>query len=120
MVGVAMFDAGRYRGPMAIAASLWLFAICADGKIQQIRRTIRARISMPDGSVARNIKVKLEDNLGALIRDGFSDTEGNFEVNNLGTGSFLLTVPSDGNTYETAMERVEINRDSTDVTPLSI
>ena len=117
-----MFHYDRYRRRSAMGLLVWLFAVSTGAVANplQIRRTIRGRISMPDGSVARTIKVKVEDSLGELMKDGFTDTEGVFEVNNLGTGSFVLTIPTDSRTYETAIERIEINRESPEVTTVSI
>src|SRR5215470_7707158 len=105
--------------------SCWLCLLAvmcraADGQSGANTRTLKARVFMPNGSLSRNIKVKVENTVGEIIRDGFTDTEGYFEISNLSLGTYLITVPTDGRGYETASERLDVNSRSPDVVTLTI
>jgi tetratricopeptide (TPR) repeat protein len=75
---------------------------------------------MPDGTAAQNIRVRLEAAQGEVLKDGVTDSGGVFEVVNLNTGNYVLSVPSDGSIYETATERIELNRLSPDTVSLNV
>jgi Tfp pilus assembly protein PilF len=102
------------------AAALALTMIAWGPGLAQRNRTLRARVLMPDGSQSQSVKIRLEGNEGELIRDSFTDSTGNFEVRNLGTGIYTITVPSDDRRYGTTTERVEITRYSPDVVAISV
>jgi Flp pilus assembly protein TadD len=95
-------------------------AMIVTGSPGQPNRSLRARVSMPDGSASQSIKIRLEGNEGEIIRDSFTDSTGNFEVRNLSTGIYTIVVPSDDRTYNTTTERVEITRYSPDVVSISV
>jgi tetratricopeptide (TPR) repeat protein len=86
----------------------------------QRNRSLRARVSLPDGTHSQSIKIRLEGGEGEIIRDSFTDSTGNFEVQNLTTGIYTVIVPSDDRIYATATERVEITRSSPDVIAINI
>src|SRR5882762_11126757 len=86
---------------VALALFVTMMATIAAG---QRNRSLRARVLMPDGSPSQSIKIRLEGSEGELIRDSFTDSTGNFEVRNLGTGIYTIIVPSDDRTYSTTTE----------------
>ena len=102
------------------AAIALAITMIATGASAQRNRSLKARVSMPDGSPSQSIKIRLEGSEGEIIRDSFTDSTGNFEVRNLNTGVYTIVVPSDDRTYSTATERVEITRYSPDVVAISV
>jgi tetratricopeptide (TPR) repeat protein len=102
------------------AAVALAITVIATGAPWQRNRSLKARVSMPDGSASQSIKIRLEGSEGEIIRDSFTDSTGNFEVRNLSTGVYTIVVPSDDRTYSTATERVEITRYSPDVVAISV
>jgi hypothetical protein len=92
------------------AAIALAVTMIATGASVQRNRSLKARVSMPDGSASQSIKIRLEGGEGELIRDSFTDSTGNFEVRNLGTGIYTIIVPTDDRTYSTTTERFEITR----------
>ena len=103
-----------------LALGLALVSSSIDSLAQRGSRSLRTRVVMPDGSQPQNIKIRLEGSEGAIIRDSFTDSNGNFEVSNLATGIYTIIVPSDDRSYGTTTERVEINRSSPDVVAISV
>jgi len=101
----------------AVLLSITIIATCAAA---QRSRSLRARVTLPDGSSSQSIKIRLEGNEGEIIRDSFTDSTGNFEVRNLSTGIYTIVVPSDDRTYNTTTERVEITRYSPDVVSITV
>jgi len=102
----------------AIAVAFTMMATALG--LAQRNRSLRARVLMPDGSPSQTVKIRLEGGEGELIRDSFTDSTGNFEVRNLGTGIYTIVVPSDDRRYGTATERVEITRYSPDLIVISV
>ena len=102
----------------AIAVAFTMMATALG--LAQRNRSLRARVLMPDGSPSQTVKIRLEGGEGEIIRDSFTDSTGNFEVRNLGTGIYTIIVPSDDRTYSTTTERVEITRYSPDVIAISV
>jgi hypothetical protein len=102
----------------AIAVAFTMVATVSG--LAQRNRSLRARVLMPDGSPSQTVKIRLEGGEGELIRDSFTDSTGNFEVRNLGTGIYTIVVPSDDRRYGTATERVEITRYSPDLIVISV
>jgi Flp pilus assembly protein TadD len=98
---------------------LLLFCTFVAGAAQR-DRSLRARVLLPDGSPSQSLKIRLERAEGEIVRDSFTDTNGNFEVRNLGIGMYAVVVPSDDRVYATAIERVEITRNSPDVIVVNI
>jgi Flp pilus assembly protein TadD len=98
-----------------------LFLSCAlVGGAAQRDRSLRARVLLPDGSPSQSVKIRLERAEGEIVRDSYTDSNGNFEVRNLGIGMYALVVPSDDRLYATATERLEITRYSPDVIVINI
>jgi tetratricopeptide (TPR) repeat protein len=97
-------------------------ALCcaAGGQSAANMRTLKARVFMPNGSLSRNIKIRVENTVGEIIRDGFTDTEGYFEINNLALGTYQISVPTDSRAYETAVERLDISSRSPDLVTVTI
>ncbi len=91
----------------------------ANGQVQRLK-TIRVRVIMPDGSPAQTVKVRIEGSEGETVRDGFTDSNGSIEAPNLRVGPYTVTVPSNGQSYETSTERIDVNRVSPDVTVVTI
>lgn len=102
------------------AAVALAVTVIGAGAPWQRNRSLKARVSMPDGSASQSIKIRLEGSEGEIIRDSFTDSTGNFEVRNLSTGIYTIVVPSDDRNYSTATERVEITRNSPDVVSISV
>ena len=105
-------------GMLALGIALVACGIAAFA--QRGSRTLKTRVVMPDGSQPQSIKIRLEGSEGAIIRDSFTDSTGNFEVSNLGTGIYTVVVPTDDRIYSTTTERVEITRSSPDVVAISL
>jgi tetratricopeptide (TPR) repeat protein len=103
----------------ALLLSVMTIALQVSGSAQR-NRSLRARVSLPDGSHSQSVKIRLEGGEGEIIRDSFTDSTGNFEVGNLTTGIYTVIVPSDDRIYATATERVEITRSSPDVIAINI
>src|SRR5437588_9206223 len=83
-------------------------------------RSLRARVLLPDGSPSQSVKIRLERAEGEIVRDSYTDSNGNFEVRNLGIGMYALVVPTDDRVYATATERLEITRYSPDAIVINI
>ena len=74
-----------------------------------ISNIIRGKIFMPSDTLPeRRIRVMLEHSAGGVVSETFSDSVGNFEFRNLSNGTYRVTVPTDGYTYETGQEAVEV------------
>jgi tetratricopeptide (TPR) repeat protein len=71
--------------------------------------TIRGKIFMPSGKPPdQRLRVVLEVNTGGNAGEAFSDSMGNFEFRSLSNGTYKIVTPSDGRTYETSKETVEV------------
>lgn len=71
--------------------------------------TVRGKIFMPSGGMPeQRIRVVLELSTGGIAQEVFSDSVGNFEFRNLPNNSYKVTVPTDGQVYETSQETVEV------------
>jgi tetratricopeptide (TPR) repeat protein len=71
--------------------------------------TIRGKIFMPSGKPPdQRLRVVLEVNTGGNAGEAFSDSMGNFEFRSLSNGTYKIVTPSDGRTYETSQETVEV------------
>lgn len=71
--------------------------------------TVRGKIFMPSGTMPeQRIRVVLELSTGGIAQEVFSDSAGNFEFRNLPNNSYKVTVPTDGQVYETSQEPVEV------------
>ena len=115
----AMCMAKRYAIFQCVVLLLSI-TVTAAVSAPQRDRNLRARVLLPDGSPSQSVKIRLERSEGEIVRDSFTDSTGNFEVRNLGTGMYTLVVPSDDRVYATAAERVEITRYSPDVIVINI
>src|SRR5260370_11914307 len=115
-----IFHGARHRRRWRLLAAVGLGAMQLAMTPMQSRRTVRARIIMPDGTAAQSVRVRFEEALGEAIKDGFTDPNGVFEVGNLNVGNYVVSVPSDGRVYEAATERIELNRLSPDTVSLNV
>ena len=71
--------------------------------------SIRGKIYTPAGGLPdQRIRVVLELSTGGIAGETFSDSVGNFEFRSVTQNTYRVTVPSDGHTYETAQETVEV------------
>jgi tetratricopeptide (TPR) repeat protein len=71
--------------------------------------SIRGKIYTPAGGLPeQRIRVVLEISTGGIAAETFSDSVGNFEFRSVTQNTYRVTVPSDGHTYETAQETVEV------------
>ncbi len=74
-----------------------------------VSHTVRGKIFLPSGNLPeQRIRVVLELNTGGIAGETFSDSVGNFEFRALPSNSYKVVVPSDGRTYETTQETVEL------------
>ena len=72
--------------------------------------TIRGKIFMPSGQLPeQRMRVVLEVSSGGIYAETFSDSVGGFEFRSLPNNNYRVVVPSDGQTYETAQENLEIS-----------
>jgi tetratricopeptide (TPR) repeat protein len=71
--------------------------------------SIRGKIFLPSGNVPdQRIRVVLELSTGGVAAETFSDSVGNFEFRSVTSNTYRVTVHSDGRTFETAQETVEV------------
>jgi tetratricopeptide (TPR) repeat protein len=71
---------------------------------------IRGKLFLPNGRMPeQRIRVVLEVSSGGIYADAFSDSVGNFEFRSLATNNYRIVVPSDGFTFESAQENVEVS-----------
>lgn len=72
--------------------------------------TIRGKIFMPSGQFPEHrMRVVLEVSSGGIYAETFSDSVGGFEFRSLPNNNYRVVVPTDGQTYETAQENMEIS-----------
>lgn len=71
---------------------------------------IRGKIFLPSGRLPElRMRVVLEVASGGIYAEAFSDSVGSFEFRSLPNNNYRLLVPSDGHTYETSQENLEIS-----------
>ena len=71
---------------------------------------IRGKLFLPNGRLPeQRIRVVLEVSTGGIYSDTFSDSVGNFEFRSLPNNNYKIVVPSDGFTYESAQENLEVS-----------
>ncbi len=71
---------------------------------------IRGKLFLPNGRLPeQRLRVVLEVASGGIFADTFSDSVGNFEFRSLPSNNYRINVPSDGFTYESAQENVEVS-----------
>lgn len=71
---------------------------------------IRGKLFMPNGRLPeQRMRVVLEVSTGGIYADTFSDSVGNFEFRSLPNNNYRINVPSDGFTYESAQENLEVS-----------
>lgn len=71
---------------------------------------VRGKIFMPSGQLPEHrMRVMLEVASGGVYGETFSDSVGNFEFRSLPNNNYRIVVPSDGHTYETSQENLEIS-----------
>jgi tetratricopeptide (TPR) repeat protein len=78
---------------------------------RQARHLIRGRIRQPSGQeIDRNIRFMLRLSTQEIIREGYTDSMGMFELKDLPNGTYEIVVEGDEN-YETTIERIELYYD---------
>ena len=71
---------------------------------------IRGKIFMPSGRLPEHrMRVVLEVASGGIFTETFSDSVGGFEFRSLPNNNYRIIVPSDGQTYDSAEERLEVS-----------
>ena len=71
---------------------------------------IRGKIFLPSGRLPeQRLRVILEVSSGGVYSETFSDSVGNFEFRSLPNNNYRVLVPSDGRTYESAQENLEVS-----------
>lgn len=71
--------------------------------------SIRGKVFLPSGKVPeQRIRVVLELSAGGIAGELFTDSVGNFEFRSVTSNTYRVTVHSDGRTFETAQEMVEV------------
>ncbi len=80
------------------------------GSTTRGNHVIRGKIFLPSGRLPElRLRVVLEVASGGIFGEAFSDSVGNFEFRSLPNNNYRLVVPSDGHTYETSQENLEIS-----------
>lgn len=71
--------------------------------------SIRGKLFLPSGGLPeQRIRVVLEVSTGGIAAETFTDSVGNFEFRSLSQNTYRVNVPSDGSTFDTAQETVEV------------
>lgn len=71
---------------------------------------IRGKIFLPSGRLPEHrMRVVLELISGGIYSETFSDSVGGFEFRSLPNNNYRIVVPSDGHTYESAQENMEVS-----------
>ncbi|MFN7926933.1 MAG: tetratricopeptide repeat protein [Blastocatellia bacterium] len=71
---------------------------------------IRGKIFLPSGRLPeQRMRVTLEVSTGGIYAETFSDSVGNFEFRSIPSSNYRVIVPTDGHTYETAQEAIEVS-----------
>ncbi|MBS1807045.1 MAG: tetratricopeptide repeat protein [Acidobacteria bacterium] len=72
--------------------------------------SIRGKIFMPSGRLPElRMRVVLEVSSGGIYAETFSDSVGNFEFRSLPNNNYKIVVPSDGQTYDSVQENMEVS-----------
>ncbi len=98
----------------SILASLFLFSGLAQTPRPESgggrNHIIRGKLFLPNGRMPeQRIRIVLEVSSGGMYADAFSDSVGNFEFRSLATNNYKIVVPSDGFTFESAQENLEVS-----------
>jgi Tfp pilus assembly protein PilF len=71
--------------------------------------SIRGKVYLPSGNLPeQRIRIVLEVTTGGIAAETFSDSVGNFEFRSITSNTYRVTVHSDGRSFETTQETVEV------------
>jgi tetratricopeptide (TPR) repeat protein len=80
------------------------------GSAARGNHVIRGKIFLPSGHLPeQRIRVVLELVSGGIYAETFSDSVGGFEFRSLPNNTYRILVPSDGHSFETAQENLEVS-----------